>query len=381
MLNKSLARSISLLLLLFFSINAHCVESIDDRLSQLLRSKDYLLLDAELNFLVKKYQEDFKGERELDIALDSFYRADPLLQTFYDEWINKQSNSAVAYLARGIYFTKMGWSSRGSKYISETKKEQVDGMKFYFEKAINDFEKAKILNKNLVHIYCYEMEIYMALGSKAKIAPLKELALKINPYSLTARTYYLSSLLPRWGGSVIEMENEISLAKPFYTKNKKLEILNGRVFSELGDQELLKGNYQDSLNYYNQAVKSGDYWFYYGMRGEAYTNLNNMPMAISDLENAVKLRPNYPHANALLGFNYAKKQDLRTAIYYLSRALSAEPNDSFSLDLRGVCNMNMGNYQDALDDFSKALELNPASMTYMQHRDLAKEAIRSMKFN
>lgn len=337
-----------------------------------LKLENFTLLNTQLNNLIQEYENDPSRERELDLAIDEFYRDDPRLEEQLTKWIDIAPSSPAAYLARGVYYSKVGWGKRGSKYYNETTKEQVDGVQFYFEKSFYDLEKAKSLDGKLVHVLCYEIEILMNFGAKEKIRRLRDEALTINPLSLTARWYYISSILPRWGGSIVQVEQEIASAKPYYEKNPALNILDGRVSAELGDQALLSRNYTQALQYYSKAISFGEHWYYNNQRGEAASNLNQYIKSNDDFTAAIKLRPNYSRAYFMRGYNYYKLGNLNSAIKDFTQALSSTAEDPSIWDYRGDSYLRNGEAQNALEDFMKAVKLAPTNVTYFNDMEKAK---------
>ncbi len=352
-------------------------ENIDNNIITLLRNKNFSKLETELNTFQENYLADVKNEHNLNTAFNAFYRANPSYESIYNEWIKKFPNSANAFLARGIYFTAMGGSSRGTKYRSDTSKSQIDGMKIFYTKAFNDLEKAKELNSKLLPIYVYEMTLQIVDGNKANVLALKNSALKTHPYSFSIRSAYLWSLQPRWGGSMEKIENEITTIKPLYGKNPLLKTLDDYTSAELGEQALLAQKYQSAVELFTKALRNGENTWYYSQRGEAYSNLKMRDEALQDLEKSLSLDPNQPHTLSIAAFNYANQFNLLKAIEYLDRSLDAEPNDEWNVHMRGAYNLNAGRYKEALSDFTKAIELNPSSKEYIQHRDLALQAVQS----
>lgn len=352
-------------------------ERTDTRLMLLLRSKQFQSLDAELNALIKVYSLDFTRERELDLALDTFYRADPSLEPFFVDWVKASPTSPAAYLARGVFYSTLGWSERGTKYFKDTAKEQIDGMQFYFEKALSDFEKAKSLNPKLLHALCYEMEILMNFGDRGSVKMLRDQALSINPHSVTARWYYISSILPRWGGSIDQIKREVELARPYYAKNPALKIFDGRVSAELGDQAYFSKNLPQAIQHYSDALQHGNHWYYNKQRGEVYSNMKAYEQSNKDLDIAIQLRPNYARAYFMRGINHYRLGNLEKSIDDFSRMFTSDLKQPMAWDIRGDAYFKTGKYSQALADFERALKLDAKNTEYRADVEKAKQQINS----
>lgn len=346
----------------------------DAEILSLLKAEAFSQLDDRLTALYARYRADPSREREVDLAFDASYRSGPEIEKQLTAWIASEPKSHVAHLARGIHYTKMGWSRRGAAVMIETSKEQMDGMQYYFEKAWQDLEAALSKNPELVHAMCYEMEILMNFSAKDQILDLRKRALTVTPLSLTARWYYITTLLPRWGGSIAQVNQEIVAARKEYKRNSALGILDGRADAEMGDALLFAGRYDESIPYYTKARQYGEHWFYIEQRGEAYSYAGQPQPSNKDLDAAIRLRPNCPRAYYMRGFNEYAAGQYGNAIKDWEVSLSSSPFDAKTWNLRGDAYGRLGNPDYALRDVEKAAELEPANAEYVIDRDRQRAA-------
>ncbi len=340
----------------------------DQQIMSLLLAKKFSELDDLLSAIERTYESDPLKEREVDLAFDAFYRASPNLEPLLSAWVNAKPNSSVAYLARGVHLTRMGWAKRGTQYVSQTKEGQFDDMSSYFERALEDLRKAGTLNEKLLHPLVYEIEILMNFQEVSKVRQRYEEALKKNPLSLTARWYYISTLLPRWGGSIGQIHAEVELARPYMEKNEALKILNGRIYAEQGDQELFRGNHLKAAANYNMALMSGDHWFYIGQKGEALTKAHSIEEAKQALGVAMELRPNFPRVKTMMAMSEYYLGHFDKAIELFSTVVEENPYDHKALDIRGDCYVRLRKFSLALADFEQAVKLNPENNEYIKDR-------------
>lgn len=369
-------RTFLMVILAFTLLNSTAVvaaknanEEIDMRILSLIKAQDFNKLETTLNEIEKGYEEDYRKERQVDLAFDSFYRARADLDPLLNNWIKAKPNSYVAYMARGVYYTQNGWAKRGTRYFDEMSKKQIDGMAYFFQKAMKDFDKALSLNKKMVHPLCYEIEILMNFSRKEQIRNLYENALQTNPMSLTARWYYISTVLPRWGGSIEQIEKEVESARPFYTKNPALKILDGRVSAELGDQAFFNQDYATAEQLYTEALKFGDHWFYNEQRGEIYSYSKQLERSNMDIKVALSLRPNFKRALYIQGMNLYQTKQYKEAITVLSKVIDNDSNDHKTLDIRSDCYRRLGKLPLALSDVEKAIILDPGNTEYLADRE------------
>lgn len=348
---------------------------IDQQILSLIRSQDFGTLDMMLVEIENDYEKDYRKERQVDIAFDTFYRASADLDALLGSWIKAKPNSYAAYLARGIYYTRVGWLKRGDKFIDKTTKQQLDWMAYYFQKALKDFDHARLINKKTVHPLCYEIEILMNFGQKEQIRKLYEEALQINPMSLTVRWYYITTVLPRWGGSIPAIEKEVESARPFYERNPALKILDGRVAAELGDKAFFSGDYANAVKPYSDALKYGNHWYYNKQRGDTYYYLGQNERSNKDLNVALELRPNSDRVLLLLASNLYQNDQYKEAIPFLSKVIDINPYDDYSLDTRGDSYFRLGELDLALSDFEKAVALNPKNSKYLADRERVRQVM------
>jgi len=359
----------------FADVPKQNADSRDQATLELLKSKRYVELNHKLESIVERYETDPTTERDADLAFDTFFRAGPDLEPLLSNWIAKQPGSYAAFLARGIYYSNVGWSRRGGKYYSETSRAQIEGMKIYFEKSLKDLDRAIAINPRLLHALCYKMEILMNFGAREQIRALRDTALAINPLSLTARWYYITTILPRWGGSIALVQSEIQSTRPYYAKNPALNVLEGRVAAEHGDEALFGQQYLRAAQFYTQALGYGENWFYYNQRGEAYSWGKQIELSNRDFQKALELRPNYAQAQYTYGFNLYSAGRLDDAIKLLGRAVESNPYDHKAFDIRGDAYRMEGKLNLALADFERAVALEPTNQEYIVDLVLVKQAL------
>ena len=338
----------------------------DEKLLALLKSRKYEELDAHLDDLLKRYEKDRSLERAVDLALDTFYRAGPELEPLLTGWIAQKPDSHVAYLARAQHYTRVGWARRGTLYFRDTPEKQIDGMIYNFKKAISDLNQALTLNPRSEPAICNMMDILMAVSARDQIRALRDKALEINPLSLSVRSCYMSSILPRWGGSIPQMSKEIEEARAYYDQNPALRILEGRIAADLGDQALFAGNYGRAVELYTEALKHGSHHFLLRQRAEAHMRGGNFVLALKDLDGSIAARPNNSPALYLRGYIRNESRLHKYAVVDLTKALEINPYHDRSWFIRGDVYLQLGNPDLAIADLEKALALNPGEREYQE---------------
>jgi tetratricopeptide (TPR) repeat protein len=122
-----------------------------------------------------------------------------------------------------------------------------------------------------------------------------------------------------------------------------------------------KGDYEHAVADVNEAVKlDPNFSLAYHLRGYLYNKKGDDDRAIADLAEAVTLAPKYAPAYYDRGILYAKKGDHDRAIADFTEALKFDPKDAGAYYERGrVLYEKEGGHDRAIADFTEALKLDP----------------------
>ena len=106
----------------------------------------------------------------------------------------------------------------------------------------------------------------------------------------------------------------------------------------------------------------------YYKNGVAYYDEGDNDRAISDLNEAIRLKPNYAEAYNMRGNAYANKKDYDIALSDFNEAIRLKPNFAEAYSDRGITYAYKGNYDKTLSDLNKAIRLNPKYARAYYHR-------------
>ena len=176
------------------------------KLRSMLNKKEYYALNKTIAQLDASYKSNKISEDVWFTAYESFKINNTSFTSLFDTWISTTPDSYQPYLARAIFHYQMGWLSRGGKWASETKEEQINEMSTHFNKSSEDLIQALNLNGPAAISYNYLIGITNALGRDDEAERYMRKALEISPASFNIRYHYIETLAPRWGGSLDEMQ-------------------------------------------------------------------------------------------------------------------------------------------------------------------------------
>lgn len=94
-------------------------------------------------------------------------------------------------------------------------------------------------------------------------------------------------------------------------------------------------------------------------RGIEKLDRGDIPGAITDYKQALKIKPDYARAYYDLGTAYCLLGEPRAEIIYFAQAIKYDPTDADSFAERGIVRVRIGEIRAAMPDFEQALKLNP----------------------
>ncbi len=158
------------------------------------------------------------------------------------------------------------------------------------------------------------------------------------------------------------------------TQNPKLKIYSAvaafLILAGLGGLTFQQSRtYHDSLTLWQTtAARNPSAWIAHNNLALALTERGRIQEAITHLETALTLRPDYPQALSNLGDNLTRLGRPFDAIPHLERALAVQPNFPDAHNNLGAAYAALDRYTDAIPAFERALALNPRLA--VAHRNL-----------
>ena len=81
------------------------------------------------------------------------------------------------------------------------------------------------------------------------------------------------------------------------------------------------------------------------------------------------IEPDYADAHYKRGVAKNASGDYQGAINDFDKAIELVPDSATTYNNRGIAKRNLGSYQDAINDFDKAIELDPSYTTARNNRE------------
>jgi tetratricopeptide (TPR) repeat protein len=318
-----------------------------DRLAvrRLLVSKSYDVLDRVLSAYGDSVLRDYRVEYKLFDAYAAFGVAVPEFEPFLTEWVHKRPKSAAALLARASFYRASGWNARGTRYASETPKEQLRRMDYFFQRSAADLIAAHRLDPKSIVAYRQMIDISTTVSDRASISSLMEEAMKLQPNSFLLRATYMHNLLPRWGGSYEAMAQFAAKSAPYAAKNPRIKALGGFADWDKGRVSESAGYKGDAIEAYERALKFGNFWQFRYQRGEYNSRSDQNEDALEDFNSVIA---QYPQND---------------------EALSARATVEYELGRHAFGEAKAAYFSQAFRDIALAATLDPANADYRTDLD------------
>ncbi len=144
------------------------------------------------------------------------------------------------------------------------------------------------------------------------------------------------------------------------------------IYYERGMKYRYDRNYDKAIPDFTRSISLTPEWAWpYVARGHAYAWTKQFPKAFADQEKAIALDPTYvTYTGRAMDLMEAGALDL--ALKDLDEALKLKPDYTYGLSTRGDIYRKQGRFDDAIADYKKALESNPDN-------DAAKDGLKAAR--
>lgn len=315
------------------------------------------------------YEADWHKEYWPDLALASFYVADPDLAARIDEWIAAKPDSAVAWAARGNYRHRVAWHFRGERGIADTTPEQIAAMKEAIEHARGDFAKALELQPNYIAAHDRLIRMASLVGDVEAERAQLEAALAQCPTCFSPHTSYMHARETRWGGSQAELLAHAERAAEQASANPRLKSLLGYVALDRCLSARSAKQWTEAHAACDEALTHGDEVDFLVSKASVHVSEKTYAAAVPFLDRARKLAPQHRWVMEMGHHARRESGDMLGAARDLIVLRHLDPSDD---DVRKwVENMvqqlrydgqelnKAGKYLEAADRFALGLQLAP----------------------
>jgi len=197
-------------------------------------------------------------------------------------------------------------------------------------------------------------------------------AIKINP-SISINDKLSSAYMKRAGkylqdGNLTAVTEDFEkLLKLDNSLDTKLKVADG--YYQIGEGYYKENAYEKAVTAYSQAITLGlsgaQVWC---SRGEAKVKCGQHHAAISDYNTALTMDPRLIDAINGLAYAYYKDGEYQKAFWTITPAIENRIANRDSYINRGLVSTAIGNFDQAVNDFTKAIQLDPQYPTAYHQR-------------
>lgn len=306
-------------------------------------------------------------KNKYDTAVSDFSRAIEINPEFVD-----------AYFKRGgVYSRKGRYDNAISDYskVIELNPENpaiylVRGITYRWKKeydnAISDFSRAIELKPDYYDAYYLRQSVYEDKGRYADALSDFSRLQEISPVSPGSEIHIYSHETTK---NMFESLKKHIESPPLYDffidiweNTKGIALKNAGEYFARGYIAFHLEYYAAAIPDFSKAIElNPESCVYYEYRGSAHAEINKYEEAVIDYNKAIKLKPDEP----IYYFGRAKaffcKEQFDNAVNDFSKAIELKaPYPIIAYELRGDAYVNLGKYQEAITDYSKIIESNPA---------------------
>lgn len=156
---------------------------------------------------------------------------------------------------------------------------------------------------------------------------------------------------------------------------KMSEILPGAYFIEfyLGKKKAYLNRFPEAMDHFNRALElnpeAEDIPYIYSFMGECLKDMGQHQEAISVLRRGLEADEERADIHNLLGFCHYKQADFETAVNHFSRAIELEPASAIDFFNLGVNLRKLNRNEEAAHNFQIALTMEPYMEVARTHLD------------
>lgn len=311
---------------------------------------------------IKETPELLERQIQCMIFLEKYEEAERLSRKYYRKTDDKQQalrflaviaksegqyNKALRYLRFADYTTE------ATEYLYELTAEIYEAKKDYYS-ALDFYKKALRFDRYddeiLLNIsYCYSKTENFKLADK-----YADMAIALNDNS--AYSYYRK-------GNVMISVGRFDAAVEAFKQAVKLDPEDVDYYHSLSYAYSKTGELELSLEYANRAIlldKTSSYSYF--RKAWALQEMEKYGEAITSYEKCIEYESTFVDAYANISFCYSKLKDFNKSILYANKAIMVNKDYAYSHYRKAWALHNLGKFDEALDDYLEAIELDPTDI-------------------
>lgn len=320
---------------------------------------------AELNRLLAQALHEQLSDPAARAPLDRIFYADfddasPSLRKLLDEWKRQTPRSAFAYAASGLAYRSAAFAARGSDYLSNTPKENIDAMDTLSALADTDLQKAVALDPKVMPAWSAMVNLggFDKGYEYAESAARRGLAIQPDNYEIYSMLIWVEQ--PNWYGSLADMQSVTQDALKQVARNPTLKMLVPlkdfyRIDQCHCDEAIQVPAYVAALDQLAGTYQIKD-------AADAAFDVNDFPTAAIYYSEFLRFNPGVTDARLNRMYALTDLGFTPWAVREGNDLIANSPRNEYAVKARGWAYLAEGDSPHARRDFERATTLAPADM-------------------
>jgi len=343
-------------------VEAHCNYNFAPRLSlaeldKHLREDTLATLEATLRRdLERHYSDDDFSEiiHAHFFAIDGSEEAGRLTLA----WVDAAPDSPFAQVARGHWNSRMARKARGTRWASETPRENFERMGRYGDAAIENYGRALALEPRLTEAHAGIISVAALGGRHEEMADAVKQARALAPACRAWGHQLMAALEPRWGGSLHEMSQFAETVKPYLAERPLASIVAVMPQVNLADELYRAEKWGQAEGIARNATLQTTYIVPYRLAGQSILaqKTGNRWEALMYLLGESRLADGSAYTARQRGrLLWDLTKDTEWAALAIQRAVDMEPENSHGQWLLGSVRAEQGRVDEAEAAYLEAM--------------------------
>lgn len=326
----------------------------------LLEQGQYAELDRRMAGMLddKLHKPDVAGV--MDHAFETWFnRSDLDLRPLLDHWKQASPRSAFAYTASGVSYVAMAWHARGTKYMQDTPRSNVEAMDRLLALADADLRHAVALDPHVTPAYVAMIDAgQLSLGTDY-VRRAADAGLRTDPANFAIYNELMRAMQPKWGGSIQQMKQNGQAAVAHASVNPMLLLLPEKAVAEDvdldGDDCNVPGRFEQFSLVFDQVAVASQL----STAAESAESCNHLELSTVYYSEDLRFYPEDLKARAQRAYNLNEFDESAWAVAEASQLMHEEPGNADYVVARGNAYEMLNDYPHAEQDYLATLALSP----------------------
>jgi len=336
------------------------VDPVQRQIIDLLDKRDYAALEGLLGGHQWAFEADSGSSRQLENAFGAFRKVPRSGESALNEWVGKYPASYAALVARGSYYHAQGLDARGTAFLKDTPDENVEAMRVYLSKARRDLERSLKLTQKPYLSRLLLMSLTRTAGSRRGAKAQYGEAVKLAPQSVELRLAYMSSLEPRWGGSLAEMEAFAAESRTQLKDPDAAARVTARIPAYRAHERQREKDFTQALQLYDESIALYADARALCERSYVLSQLKRDAEAFADVKLALSKVRDIHYCLERAVSVAARSNAADDAIDVLNLVIEVDPRSHHAYNQRGWKHQQQGRQELAFQDYLASAKLGDA---------------------